>query len=361
MTTSNDRTPLYCDTSVIAVSLTLYLEYWNQYEYIHTGKLITSISNNTNVGYGMQAGMRYVGSQTNFLNQGSFFAAYITDQGDTLIHRDLFNTHSMRVTSYLDLDSTSDPRASHAYFTTSTVDQDLEIICDMVAPSHPDSSEFYIFKYKVCNKTGSPISALYLGMVMDWNVGSLTDGSGYDGSLNLIWQKRASNYAGLAYLSRDPAFGASVVDNDTYVWSYGDFRKKDLFNFITTPGFHADLQFMDLSSVMSVKMEELGAEDTAEVHFVLVLSKAGETGLKENALKARLFAGVALARGDVNNDGAVQISDVVYLINYVLKSGPEPMPVPQVGDVNCDNSVNLADVVYLINYVLKSGPAPCLQ
>jgi len=33
--------------------------------------------------------------------------------------------------------------------------------------------------------------------------------------------------------------------------------------------------------------------------------------------------------------------------------------VHYVGDVNCDGQVNMADVVYLINYILYSGPPPC--
>lgn len=34
------------------------------------------------------------------------------------------------------------------------------------------------------------------------------------------------------------------------------------------------------------------------------------------------------------------------------------MPV-EVGDVNCDGVVNVSDVVYLINYLFINGPAPC--
>ena len=62
--------------------------------------------------------------------------------------------------------------------------------------------------------------------------------------------------------------------------------------------------------------------------------------------------------GDVNGDGVVDVGDVVYLINYLFKSGPAPSP-REAGDVNTDNNVDVGDVVYLINYLFKSGPAPC--
>lgn len=64
-------------------------------------------------------------------------------------------------------------------------------------------------------------------------------------------------------------------------------------------------------------------------------------------------------RGDPNNDGEVTIVDVVYLINYLFRSGPEPTPYVFVADINCDDSVDLIDIVYLINYLFKSGPKPC--
>lgn len=62
--------------------------------------------------------------------------------------------------------------------------------------------------------------------------------------------------------------------------------------------------------------------------------------------------------GDCNADGIVDTPDIVYLINYLFKAGPEPVPGACVGDVKCDGETGLSDAVYLINYVLKSGPAP---
>jgi hypothetical protein len=63
-------------------------------------------------------------------------------------------------------------------------------------------------------------------------------------------------------------------------------------------------------------------------------------------------------RGDVNGDEVVELGDIVCLINYVFKGGPEPHPLDR-GDVNCNGVVDLGDVVYLINYVFRGGPPPC--
>ena len=61
--------------------------------------------------------------------------------------------------------------------------------------------------------------------------------------------------------------------------------------------------------------------------------------------------------GDSNNDETIDVGDVVYLIEYLFRSGPAPDPL-EAGDTNCDGVVNIGDVVSLVNYLFKGGPAP---
>jgi len=69
-------------------------------------------------------------------------------------------------------------------------------------------------------------------------------------------------------------------------------------------------------------------------------------------------------RGDVLGDGlpgeyGIDISDLVYMVNYMFKEGPEPTCWPE-ADVNgtgVDN-IDIADLVYLVNYMFKEGPFP---
>jgi hypothetical protein len=62
--------------------------------------------------------------------------------------------------------------------------------------------------------------------------------------------------------------------------------------------------------------------------------------------------------GDCNNDGIIDVGDVVYLISYLYRGGSEPLPQLCVGDVNTDGVVNIGDAVYLINYLFREGSAP---
>ncbi|UCD94885.1 MAG: M4 family metallopeptidase [Candidatus Zixiibacteriota bacterium] len=63
--------------------------------------------------------------------------------------------------------------------------------------------------------------------------------------------------------------------------------------------------------------------------------------------------------GDANFDGTVSLGDANYLINYIFKDGPPPMPHLLAGDADCGGSINVGDPVYIINYVYRNGPEPC--
>jgi hypothetical protein len=69
--------------------------------------------------------------------------------------------------------------------------------------------------------------------------------------------------------------------------------------------------------------------------------------------------GFGLLAGDVYPDGIINSTDIVFLVNYILRGGPAPDPV-WLGDVNHDCDVTVADVIYLVDYIFRSGPRPLL-
>lgn len=65
-------------------------------------------------------------------------------------------------------------------------------------------------------------------------------------------------------------------------------------------------------------------------------------------------------RGSIaSSDDAVDISDLVYLIDYMFRDGPEPACL-QEANVNGDASAipDISDLIYLIDYMFLGGPAP---
>lgn len=74
------------------------------------------------------------------------------------------------------------------------------------------------------------------------------------------------------------------------------------------------------------------------------------------AALANKFAG--FGRGDVNNDNAINLTDLVLLANHLFRDGPGPIPFRHLGDVNIDGRISLSDVTYLLNFYFFGGAAP---
>nr|MBN2276905.1 hypothetical protein [candidate division Zixibacteria bacterium] len=69
------------------------------------------------------------------------------------------------------------------------------------------------------------------------------------------------------------------------------------------------------------------------------------------------IAYTAFTCGDADGNNSINILDVTFLITYMYRNGPAPVP-PQAGDANGNSAVNILDATYLISYLYKSGPAP---
>lgn len=64
--------------------------------------------------------------------------------------------------------------------------------------------------------------------------------------------------------------------------------------------------------------------------------------------------------GDVNGDGIIDVSDGVFILNYLFLGGPPSNP-PAAGDINGDCFIGLSDLVWLLNYLYRGGPPPQIR
>jgi len=62
-------------------------------------------------------------------------------------------------------------------------------------------------------------------------------------------------------------------------------------------------------------------------------------------------------RGDANADGAYNIADVIYNLNYQFVEGPAP-PCLKTADVNDDGSIQISDPIFSLNHQFMGGPDP---
>ena len=103
-----------------------------------------------------------------------------------------------------------------------------------------------------------------------------------------------------------------------------------------------------LTSLARGECEACGGAPTAAV-----MMAARELGARKSTV-----VGYATS-GDVTGDRNVQSSDIIHLVNFVFKLGPDPIPCVGAADMNCDSNLTSGDIIYLVNTIFKAGPDPC--
>ncbi|MFH0818232.1 MAG: dockerin type I repeat-containing protein [Candidatus Micrarchaeota archaeon] len=62
--------------------------------------------------------------------------------------------------------------------------------------------------------------------------------------------------------------------------------------------------------------------------------------------------------GDADGDRVVDVSDAVFLVQYVFGGGSAPNPL-SAGDADNNDQIDVSDIVYLVQYIFGSGSPPC--
>ncbi|MCJ7507963.1 MAG: dockerin type I domain-containing protein [candidate division Zixibacteria bacterium] len=213
----------------------------------------------------------------------------------------------------------------------------------------------------------------YFGIAADWDVPSeafSTNNGDYDDTKNLIWLRAdtsgfSNHYAGFLFLGASATnwwggtdhytqpFGAHILDNATQLNFYGGYDDDSLYKYMSTPGFSIESDSSQDKNIVMSFVEKLDPDQNTviEMDYALLVSNQGYTAFRNLATKIK-----NAKNGDANVDGNVTVSDVVYLINYLFKGGPEPWFA--YSDVNADGKISVVDVVYLISYLFKGGQPP---
>ena len=129
----------------------------------------------------------------------------------------------------------------------------------------------------------------------------------------------------------------SAITSGPHHMIVGEFAQKDIDNafFLNAAGSHF------------VKADQ-GTVNAFEVYANNV------TSTNANKLQIVLDEGEAPTslRGDVNNDGIINLTDVITLIDYLL-SDDQSLINPQSADCKIDGIINLEDITALIDYMLN--------
>ncbi len=196
--------------------------------------------------------------------------------------------------------------------------------------------------------TKNSASSIGGGIFCDWNasptvtnniISNSLDGEGiYSGdeawpaiSYNDVWNNADGNFYG----------GQPSVGDTTWGTNFNQTPCDSFYNIIRDPMFADTINYALLCSSAAIDAGDPSYE------FPDSGGRRIDMGIFE----------YIYTMGDVKKDDKINLGDVIYLANYLLKSGTPPCPFGS-GDVNCDGKVELVDVIYLANYLLKGGPKP---
>ncbi len=67
--------------------------------------------------------------------------------------------------------------------------------------------------------------------------------------------------------------------------------------------------------------------------------------------------GPKFIRGNSNADTGINITDGIFILNFLFLGGPAP-PCRESADANGDATINITDGIYVLNFLFLGGPAP---
>jgi hypothetical protein len=132
---------------------------------------------------------------------------------------------------------------------------------------------------------------------------------------------------------------------------------------VTPTGYQVFRGDSKIADVVGVATTTYTDEDTSLVpgttYCYTVKSVAGGlTSGPSNESCATPTSGEAIfRRGEANADGTLNITDGIFVLNYLFLGGPTP-PCLEAANANDDATLNITDGIYILNYLFLGGPAP---
>ena len=253
-----------------------------------------------------------------------------------------------------------------------------------------DFWNFVISRHAVFSRYGTAIPGLFVGIVADWDIDGGTDNTtGYSEEFSVGWMYNPPSVApdlfgaGVIKVPFGPGFTSLINTVDATTAWYGSEEPgfDSIYHWMSRPS----TQFMNYqpyalgtdrrmwNSIAELNLpawaftgdeEDPVPDEAFDTYGYAFFGKYMETG--QNAAAVSSYSYMAMlanrfcgfGRGDLNDDGLINLVDLVYLHCFVYKGGPGPYPFMHLGDVNGDGPVDNLDVTYMINWYFYGGPPP---
>jgi outer membrane protein assembly factor BamB len=228
-------------------------------------------------------------------------------------------------------------------------------------------------------RNGQPVPDWKFGMWADLDIfvnsttGTGKDTAKFDPSHSAAWHTEIGGNTAWGLIKLPYGCGYAPLknavlldsDNSMYAASTGGYLDS-FYVYCTRPagltGMPGASGARDQSTHMTVVEHDFAASETFDFgigFFGLHGVPAGATQLTAVRNLADLTnKWVGFGRGDVNDDEAVNLSDIMTLADIVGGSVPGAIPFEHLADVDADGDVDNTDLNYLINYYFHCGPCP---
>jgi len=243
-----------------------------------------------------------------------------------------------------------------------------------------DFGDFKLIVADIINRNAGAINGLYYGSIIDWDVGAGADVVAGDVDKGYVYQHdgvkaRASiglPLKGSYYLDgtkTDPMYNAYIIDNPAEIYPTA----------VPCPQCHVDSLFAWIdgwpAGQINWSVDPIAPDDhSSHIAFGKVnlagfatqsygwafWGKDNSATIDADIINRSQFINkyAGFARGDVNNDGTLDLRDLVYLSRYIAALGNGPVPFKHLGDVNCDGAIDGLDCTLLQNYFFLGGTPP---
>ncbi|UCD16377.1 MAG: PQQ-binding-like beta-propeller repeat protein [Candidatus Zixiibacteriota bacterium] len=243
----------------------------------------------------------------------------------------------------------------------------------------PRLSNFVLFRYALFSRYGAEHPNMHAGAFIDYDVkpGNAYNMMGYDSAHSLAFcYDCATPDRGFGMVKipfgggYEPLYNARTLAAIQAAWNDSDIWFDSLWHFMSNDKFqlihHASTipcnpDPNDRDAFIAFGKFPLTASDSTIICFANfgkvdgVVDGSDASEYFDIATSANRWCG--FDRGDVNDDGVIDLVDIIFLANYI-GGGNGPYPFEHLGDVNADGTIDGLDVDYLIAYYFSGGPDP---
>ncbi len=238
-----------------------------------------------------------------------------------------------------------------------------------------DFDGFVLYVLDINNRNAAPITGLYYGNLEDWDIGS--DNGFGDPAGGYVYQDDGDIRGFIGFpqegsywpdgTKTDPMYNATVIENG--YWIYPSATRPEgivdslyqIVNSIPEGGFvlMPPGTTGDRSTIATFGKADIGAFGSKSYGFAIYgINGSADFNGDTEAMAAFINKYAGFARGDVNDDGLIDLRDLVKLSRYVASLGPGPAPFKHLGDVDNDGDVDADDCSYLAAYYFSGGAPP---